>query len=100
MLELTGSNPGVIVVADGEITLALSAMGPTLQQVFIGSGLTTGELWDDVAAAADNGAKLTDSLVEAGVNEDRARAVSVRPNGRCGVRADAAEPRFVRVPSG
>jgi hypothetical protein len=75
MLELTGTNPGVIVVAEGEVTLALSAMGPTLQQVFIGSGLTTGELWDDAAAAAESGAKLTDSLVEGGVNEDRARAV-------------------------
>ena len=75
LLELTGSNPGVIVVAEGEIALALSAMGPTLQQVFIGSGLATGELWDDVAAAAEHGATLTDSLVEGGADEDRARAV-------------------------
>ena len=48
MVELTGNNPGVIVFEGGEVTLALSAMGPTLQQVFIGSGLTTGEVWDEV----------------------------------------------------
>lgn len=75
MLELTGRNPGVVALEKGEVTLALSAMGPTLQQVFIGSGLTTSELWDEVVAAADQGGKLTDALIEAGVNEDRARAV-------------------------
>jgi hypothetical protein len=75
MLELTGGNPGVIAIEQGEVTIALSAMGPTLQQLFIGSGLTGAELWDDVVAAADRGAKLGDALVEAGVDEDRARAV-------------------------
>lgn len=74
-LEFAGANPGLIVLKDGEVTLAVSAMGPTLQQVFIGSGLTTSDVWDEVAAKAENGAKLTDSLIEAGVNEDRARAV-------------------------
>jgi hypothetical protein len=75
LLELTGANPGVIVLQDGEVTLALSAMGPTLQQVFIGSGLTTGDEWEQVSAKADGGAKLTDSLIEVGVDEVRARAV-------------------------
>lgn len=75
MVELTGGNPGVIALERGEVTVALSAMGPTLQQLFIGSGLTTAELWDEVVAAADRGAKLADALVEAGVDEDRARAV-------------------------
>ena len=75
MVELTGGNPGVIALESGEVTIALSAMGPTLQQLFIGSGLTTGELWDEVVAAADRGGKLADALVDAGVDEDRARAV-------------------------
>jgi hypothetical protein len=75
MLELTGGNPGIIAIEHGEVTIALSAMGPTLQQLFIGSGLTTADTWDDVVAAADKGAKLADALVESGVDEDRARAV-------------------------
>jgi len=75
LLELTGANPGVIAVHDGEVTLALSAMGPTLQQVVIGSGLATADLWDDVAAAAEAGSTLTDALAAAGVDEDRTRAV-------------------------
>jgi hypothetical protein len=75
MLELTGGNPGVIAVEQGAVTIALSAMGPTLQQLFIGSGLTTAERWDDVVAAADRGNKLTDALIDVGVDEDQVRAV-------------------------
>lgn len=75
LLELTGGNPGVIALHDGSVTLALSAMGPTLQQVFIGSGLTTGEVWGEVVTAADHGTTLTDSLIESGVDEVRAQAV-------------------------
>lgn len=75
LLELTGANPGVVVLHDGEISLALSAMGPTLQQVVIGSGLATSDLWVEVVAAADAGSTLGDALVEGGVDADRARAV-------------------------
>ena len=75
MLELTGPNPGMVAMQKGEVTLALSAMGPTLQQVFIGSGLTTSETWDEVVAAADRGGNLADALIDTGMNEDRTRAV-------------------------
>ena len=57
------------------VTLAISAMGPTLQQVFIGSGLTTAEQWDELTAAADAGTPLTTSLLASGVDEERLRAV-------------------------
>jgi hypothetical protein len=75
LLELTGGNPGVVSLHEGAVTLALSAMGPTLQQVFIGSGLATSDLWDDVVAAANQGTRLTDSLCSAGVDPLRMREV-------------------------
>jgi hypothetical protein len=75
LLELTGANPGVVAMHDGEVTLALSAMGPTLQQVVIGSGLASGDVWEEIAAAADAGSTLTDALAAAGVDQDRTRAV-------------------------
>jgi hypothetical protein len=75
LLELTGSNPGVVALHEGSVTLALSTMGPTLQQVFIGSGLARAELWDDVVAAADRGTHITDSLLAAGVDPVRTREV-------------------------
>lgn len=75
LLELTGANPGVVAFEDGAITIALSAMGPTLQQLCIGSGLTTAERWDEVVATADAGGSLADALVSSGVDEERAQAV-------------------------
>jgi hypothetical protein len=75
LLELTGSNPGVIALHEGAVTLALSAMGPTLQEVIIGSGLAHADLWSNVVVAADHGTPLTDSLLGAGVDEVRIEAV-------------------------
>jgi hypothetical protein len=75
LLELTGANPGLVALHEGQITLALSAMGPTLQQVFIGSGLTTSDLWDELSARAEGGRSLTDALVAEGADEDRLRSV-------------------------
>lgn len=75
LLELTGANPGLVALHEGQVTLALSAMGPTLQQVFIGSGLTTAEQWDELSARAETGPSLTDALVAEGADEDRLRAV-------------------------
>jgi hypothetical protein len=75
ILELTGPNPGIVALHKGEVTLALSAMGPTLQQVLIGSGLASADEWDRVVTVADRGGKLADALVDTGIDEDRALAV-------------------------
>jgi hypothetical protein len=75
LLELTGSNPGVVALHEGSVTLALSAMGPTLQEVIIGSGLAQSDLWNDVVSAAEAGTSLTDSLLAAGVDAERIREV-------------------------
>jgi hypothetical protein len=75
ILELTGETPGLVAFHEGSVTLAISAMGPTLQQVFIGSGLTTAEQWEELTAAADGGTPLSTSLLASGVDEERLRAV-------------------------
>jgi hypothetical protein len=66
ILELRGANPGLVALHQGEVTIALSAMGPTLQQVFLGSGITDADGWEAAISAADRGVALTDSIVRLG----------------------------------
>lgn len=75
LLELRGHNPGLMAMYDGNVTVAISESGPTLQQVFIGSGITTPDGWDDAVSAASHGTPLVDSFAAAGASDERLRQV-------------------------
>jgi len=74
-LEFFGRNPGVIAFHEGDVTAAVSDMGPTLQQVFIGSGLTDAAGWEEALARTEQGIPLTDSVIDAGAEPERVQAV-------------------------
>lgn len=75
VLEFFGRNPGLIALHEGDVTVAVSDTGPTLQQVFIGSGLTDAAGWDEALARAGRGTPVTDTVVAAGADPERVRAV-------------------------
>lgn len=66
VLELRGANPGLVALHEGAVTVALSEMGPTLQQVFLGSGITNADGWDEAITAVDRGVSLTESFIRHG----------------------------------
>jgi hypothetical protein len=68
VIELRGVTAGVVALHDGRLTIALSESGPTLQQVFVGSGLTTTDGWWEATAAAQRGAGLADAVIDAGAD--------------------------------
>jgi hypothetical protein len=67
-IELDGAAPGLVVLVEGRISLALTDDGPTLQQVVLGSGLTTADGWDRAEQDALAGASLADALVSEGAD--------------------------------
>jgi len=67
-IELDGAAPGLVVLVEGRISLALTDDGPTLQQVVLGSGLTTADGWDRAEHEARAGASLADALVAEGAD--------------------------------
>jgi hypothetical protein len=75
VIELSGASPGVVALHEGQLTLALSETGPTLQQVFIGSGLTTPDGWWEATASAQSGGSLTAAVIDAGADPDHVRKV-------------------------
>jgi hypothetical protein len=75
VIELTGSTPGLLVLAPGGITLALSDAGPTLQQVVVGSGLTGSDGWETAHLASLRGAPLAQALIDTGADPIRVEAV-------------------------
>src|SRR4051812_15246422 len=76
VIELRGpGGDGLIVLAGGGITLALSDAGPTLAQVIIGSGLATPDEWERAPLASLRGQPLADALIDAGADGERLRAV-------------------------
>src|SRR5262249_13686232 len=68
VVEVRGSAAGVVALHDGRLTIALSENGPTLQQVFVGSGLTTTDGWWAATAAAQRGTALADAVIDAGAD--------------------------------
>jgi hypothetical protein len=75
VIELRGASPGVVALHQGRLSLALSENGPTLQQVFIGAGLTSSDGWWDAAAAAQTSSSLTDAVIAAGAESDHVEQV-------------------------
>jgi len=75
VIELQGTSPGIVALHGGRLTLALSENGPTLQQVFIGSGLTTSDGWWEAATAAQSSSSLTDAVIGAGSEPDHVERV-------------------------
>lgn len=75
VVEFEGGAAGLLVLAPGGITLALSDAGPTLQQVVVGSGLTDSDGWDAAHLASLRGAPLARCLVDGGVDAGRLEAV-------------------------
>src|SRR5688572_18379102 len=75
VIELSGAAGGLIVLADEGITLALADDGPTLQQVVIGSGITSADGWEAAQLDAMTGRPLADCLIDQGADETRLAAV-------------------------
>lgn len=75
VIEFAGRSPGVIVLHDGAVTVALSENGPTLQQVFIGSGITDADGWWDASAEARRSGSLCDAVIAAGADPVRVEQV-------------------------
>jgi Domain of unknown function (DUF4388) len=75
VVEFSGTTPGMIVLVGGELTLALSEAGPTLQQVAIGSGITTADGWESAHLNSLKGTPLVDALIAGGADPDFLGAV-------------------------
>jgi hypothetical protein len=75
VIEFTGAAGGLVVLEDGDITLALADDGPTLAEVVIGSGLTGAEGWERAHLASMRGESLADALVDVGVDPDELELV-------------------------
>ncbi len=75
VLEFRGRTPGVLVLDDGKVVLGLSESGPTLQQVFIGSGLTTADGWWAASERARATGSLAEAVIEAGASREQVRNV-------------------------
>jgi hypothetical protein len=75
VIEFRGRTPGVLVLNSGKVVLGLSEGGPTLQQVFIGSGLTTADGWWAASERARATGSLADAVIEAGASPDQVRDV-------------------------
>jgi hypothetical protein len=75
VLEFYGAAPGTVVLDDGAVTLALAAEGPSLQQVIIGSGITSAAGWEQASWQTHDGVGLADALVQAGADEQKLEAV-------------------------
>lgn len=75
VIELSGASAGIVVLHDGKLTLALSENGPTLQQVFIGSGITTSDGWWEATSSGHRSGSLADAVIEAGAPPDQVERV-------------------------
>jgi hypothetical protein len=75
VVEISGTTPGLLVLHEGELVLALSDSGPTLQQVFIGSGLTTSDGWWEATTAGHRSGSLVDAVLEGGAEADQLERV-------------------------
>lgn len=75
VLEFTGRSPAVVVVHEGRVTVALSESGPTLQQVFIGSGITDADGWWEASALARRDGSLCDAVIANGADPVRVEQV-------------------------
>lgn len=75
LLECFGRNPGLVALHEGDVTVAVSDAGPTLQQVFIGSGITDAAGWGEALALAERGTPLVETFLAAGADPERVRTV-------------------------
>lgn len=75
VIEFTGAAGGLVVLEEGDITLALADDGPTLAEVVIGSGLATAEGWETAHVASMRGESLADALVAGGADPDELQLV-------------------------
>ncbi|MBI2705439.1 MAG: DUF4388 domain-containing protein [Actinobacteria bacterium] len=66
VIELSGASPGIVVLHEGMLTLALSENGPTLQQVFIGSGIVSSDGWWEATNTGNRSSSLAEAVLEAG----------------------------------
>lgn len=75
VVELSGASPGIVVLYDGMLTLALSENGPTLQQVFIGSGIASSDGWWEATNTGNRSGSLADAVIESGAPESQVERV-------------------------
>ena len=75
VIELSGASPGIVVLHEGSLTLALSENGPTLQQVFIGSGVTSSDGWWEATTSGHRSGSLADAVIGAGAQPDQVERV-------------------------
>ncbi len=70
VVRFHGESPGLLAVHEGQLTIAVSDTGPTLKQVFIGSGVTNADGWDRAMSAAEGGTPLVSTFLDAGSDEE------------------------------
>jgi hypothetical protein len=70
VVRFNGASPGILAVHDGALTIAMSDTGPTLKQVFIGSGVTTADGWDRAMRSAETGTPLVASFLDQGADDE------------------------------
>jgi len=70
VVELSGASPGMVVIDEGAVTLALADDGPTLQQVIVGSGIAGADGWEQAHLESMRGTGIADALVAGGADEE------------------------------
>jgi hypothetical protein len=75
IVELRGAVPGFIALDHGWITLAAAGEGLSLQQVIVGSGITSVEGFQQAHQSSRRGVPLVDALIRRGARPDRLEAV-------------------------
>ena len=71
VLDVRGGVDAKLMLVDGLVALGLSADGPSLQQVIVGSGLADSAGWSAAADEARRTGSIADALVDAGTDPDR-----------------------------
>ncbi len=67
-IEVQGSTAGIIVLDQGQVTVAESDAGPTIRQALINSGLITPDDWEKADDAALRGTPLVDTFADMGID--------------------------------
>ncbi len=70
VVRFEGASPGMLAVHEGALTIAVSDTGPTLKQVFIGSGVTNADGWDRAMRSAEQGTPLVTTFLDDGADAE------------------------------
>jgi hypothetical protein len=75
VVEFRGTVPGFIALDEGLITLAVAGDGPSLEEVVVGSGITSIEGFEQAQLASERGVAVIDALIRRGADAYRLESV-------------------------